>query len=188
MTHRNLSPLFEGHLLRAIVEAACEARLGLVAADDTDAPSVARLSLGCYAVVGGDPRHPLARKLVETVERPREIVYGNDPAWRRLILDVHASRVVDRPMRIFDASGLDRDALRGFEPACPPGFELRCLDVGLTRQLDRELEPHGLQVFPDAEALVRDGMGHGIVTGDGTLACAAGPGPGGGGLGRADAA
>ena len=55
----------------------------------------------------------------------------------------------------------------------PKGFVLRPIELALTEQLDGELEPHGLQVFPTAHDLVTHGLGIGAVTTDGVLACAA---------------
>lgn len=155
------------------MEAVVEGRLGTIESDDPNAPAVARLSLGCYAVVGGDPGHPMAGRLVETVQRPREIVYGNDPAWRRLVLDVHGERVVDRPMTIFDASRLDRTALARIEAACPAGYSVVRMDAGHAGLLDHELEPHAMQVFASPGAFGQDGLGYAAVADDGTVACAA---------------
>ena len=168
-----LAALFERHRLRAVVDAAVEGRLGSVTSDHPERPSVARLSLGCYAIVGGDPGHGSARELLEAVEPPREIVYGNDAAWRRLVLEVHGARVSDRPMRLFDASRLDRSTLARLASTCPPEYRLTRMDASHACQLDRELEPHALQVFGGPEHFAREGFGYGIVTPDGTLACAA---------------
>ncbi|HXT20558.1 MAG TPA: hypothetical protein VN923_07405, partial [Thermoanaerobaculia bacterium] len=99
-----IAPFFAWHrTLRAIVEAAVEGRQGTIARDD----GAARISLGCYHVFGGDPASPGARRLVESADGPRELIYGNDPTWRVLILDVLGERVFDRPMDEFDPSGLD---------------------------------------------------------------------------------
>ena len=166
-----LAAVFERHLPHAVVEAAVEGRLGSVDTDDPATPRVACLSLGCYAIVGGDSAHPKAREFVSTVAPPREIVYGNDPAWRRLVLEVHGARVTDRPMTVFDSSRLDRDALARF--ACPAGYQARRMDADDARQLDAGLEPHALQVFEGPEHFAREGLGYAIVASDGTLACAA---------------
>lgn len=164
--------LFEGHSeLRAVIEAVLERRLGTVEAEG-DAPRVARLTVGCYQFFGGDPTAAAARRLVETAAAPRELVYGNDAAWRRLILDVHGPRVSDRPMQTFDPSRLSATALERLEIAEPDGFELRRFDAALAGQLDAELAPHALQVFPSANDFVARGIGYGAVK-DGRLACAA---------------
>ena len=168
-----LAALFRRHNLRAIVDAAVEGRLGRVTADDADQPTVARLSLGCYEVLGGDASRPMARQLVAEVAPRQEVVYGNDPAWRRLILDVLGERVVDRPMTIFDASRLDPDRLAQVEASCPAGFALRRMDAPLARELDAELQPHAMQVFQTPEHFEQDGLGYAVVAADGSLACAA---------------
>jgi RimJ/RimL family protein N-acetyltransferase len=164
----DLRPLFAGHhTLRSIVDAVLEGRQGHALRDG----AAARLSLGCYEVFGGDAADPGARRLVESAARPRELVYGNDPSWRRLIQHVHGDGVYDRPMQDFDPAALDRSRLRAMA-AAPAGFEIVRLDPALSAQLDHELEPHALQVFASPELFVRDGIGFGVVS-DGRLAAAA---------------
>lgn len=158
-----VAALFTHHrTLRAIVEAGLEGRQGRIERDG----EAARLSLGCYEMFGGDPGSPGARRLVLGAARPRELVYGNDPAWRAFILEVHGPAVFDRPMDEFDPSGLDEVALAAVVAGLPPDLELRPLDAGLAAQLDSELEPHGLQVFPSVTALVEEGLGFAVTAGD----------------------
>jgi GNAT superfamily N-acetyltransferase len=154
--------------LPAILEAGLESRLGSMT-PDSDA---ARLSLGCYEMFGGDAGSAGARRLIAGATR-RELVYGNDPAWRAAILEVHGHEVADRPMTEFDAGGLDPEALARIEATVASGFTVCLLDVGLAGQLDVELEPHGLQVFPSARNLVEHGLGFAAVTQEGILASAA---------------
>src|SRR5262249_23647645 len=134
--------------------------------------STARLSIGCYEIFGGDPASAAARDLVASAARPRELVYGNDPAWRQVILDVHGDAVFDRPMRDFDPSGLDPAALHRSAAALPAGFELRACAADLPRQLDADLEPHALQVYASEADFLDQGLGVAAVR-DGQLACAA---------------
>lgn len=159
-----LAALFASHrTLPAIVEAAVEGRHAR-AERDGDA---ARLRIGCYQLFGGDPQSTGARRLVETAPGgPRELVYGNDPAWRALILDVLGDAVFDRPMDEFDPSALDDAALASIEASLPPDLAIRRFDLALAAQLDAELEPHGLQSFPSPQALVDDGLGFAVVEGD----------------------
>jgi RimJ/RimL family protein N-acetyltransferase len=173
MTAGGLTPLFDGHReLRAVVDAVLEGRLGSARPDDATSPRAARLSIGCYEIFGGDPRAPAARRLVETATPERELVYGNDPAWRRLLLEVHGRRLFDRPMRAFDASHLDAESLREQASRLEPEFAMRRMDAGLASQLDQDLVPHALQTYPDVDAFVAEGIGFGVVAGD-RLACAA---------------
>lgn len=168
-TKLDLASLFEAHhTLRAIVDAVLEGRQGR-AVRDGDA---ARLSLGCYEVFGGDASSPAARRLVAGAARPRELVFGNDDAWRRTILDVHGGGVFDRPMLEYDASELDAATLASYEDGLAAGMELRRLDAALATQLDGELEPHALQVFASPADFAEHGIGFGAVAG-GRLACAA---------------
>jgi GNAT superfamily N-acetyltransferase len=165
----DLAPFFAQYReLRAVVEAVLEGRQGH-AHRDGDA---ARLSLGCYEVFGGDPASPGARRLVAGAARPRELVYGNHPEWRRLIQDVHREEVRDRPMLDFDPAHIDRATLSGLHASVPPGFEVLRLDASLAGQLDADLQPHALQVFASPAAFVEEGVGFGAVI-DGQLASAA---------------
>jgi GNAT superfamily N-acetyltransferase len=164
-----LGSFFSGSVeLGAVIEAVLEGRLGHA----TVAANAARLSLGCYEIFGGSSSSPSARTLVAGAARPRELVYGNDLGWRRLILDVHGDQVFDRPMRDFDPSGIDPASLLRLEATLPPGFSLQALDADLTRQLDADLEPHALQVFDGAQEFLDHGLGFGAVE-NGRLACAA---------------
>lgn len=168
-----LHSLFSNHTeLRAVVDAVLEGRLGRIHTDGGEPPRSARLSLGVYEILGGDAETEEAPRLIETVPRPCELVYGNDPAWRRRIQEVHGSEVHDRPMRSFDASTLQPEPLRAMVAGLPPGFVLRPLDLALAAQLDHDLEPHALQVFAGPEPFLDIGFGYGVVK-DGTLACAA---------------
>ena len=164
----DVATLFASHTrLPAIVEAGVEGRL-VTATRDGDA---ARISLGCYELFGGDPRSPGARRLIAAGTR-RELVYDNDPAWRAAILAARDD-VADRPMTEFDAGGLDPAALAGLAADLEPAFAMRPLDEALAAQLDGELEPHALQVYPSTRAFVEHGLGFGAVTADGVLACQA---------------
>jgi hypothetical protein len=154
--------------LGAVVEAVLEGRVGRA----TVAGDAARLSVGCYEIFGGDPSAPSARELVAATARPRELVYGNDPGWRRVILEVLGAEVIDRPMRDYDPGGIDRGSLERLVAALPAGFRVQPLDADLTRQLDADLEPHALQVFRSAQKFLDGGLGFGAVH-DGQLACAA---------------
>ncbi len=154
--------------LRAVVEAVLEGRVGQMTAAD----GAARLSVGCYEIFGGRPSSSSARTLVASAARPRELVYGNDPRWRQLVLDVLGPEVSDRPMRDFDPSGIALPPLRRLEATLPPGYQLQAFDADLAGQLDKDLEPHALQVFPTVQSFLDGGLGFGAVH-DGQLACAA---------------
>jgi len=165
----SLASLFAGRVeLGAVIEAVVEGRQG----QSIVAGGAARLSIGCYEIFGGDQSSPSARELVVAAARPRELVYGNHPAWRRLILEVLGNEVSDRPMRDYDPSGIDQASLVRLEATLPAGFVLQPLDAELARQLDGDLEPHALQAFATVEAFLDQGFGFGTLCG-GQLACAA---------------
>jgi GNAT superfamily N-acetyltransferase len=153
--------------LGAVIEAVLEGRLGRA----TVTSDAARLSVGCYEVFGGDPSSPAARALVAAAARPRELVYGNDPGWRGVILDVFGEEVFDRPMRDYSPVGIDSASLLRIETELPAGFRLQALDGALIGQLDTDLEPHALQAFESAQEFLEHGLGFGAVQ-NGRLVCA----------------
>lgn len=169
MTDPALASFFSGAVeLGAVIEAVLEGRQGHA----TVGEGAARLSVGCYEVFGGSASSPGARALVAGAARPRELVYGNDAGWRRLIRDVHGDKVFDRPMLDFDAGGIDTAALLRVEATVPAGFSLLALDADLTRQLDAGLEPHALQVFGHVQDFLDGGLGVAAAF-NGRVACAA---------------
>ena len=160
------------HPLRAVIDGVLEAGLGSFQVDDPAHPRAARLSIGCYEIVGGDASAAHALGLAENLPSPRELVYGNDPSWRRLFANLYGERLTDRPMETFGSEALSIDRLRVEAGALPDRYDLEPLDEELLRQLDKELEPHALQVYPSRGAFLSRGFGYGAVR-DGVLACAA---------------
>ena len=75
-------------------------------------------------------------------------------------------------MRSFDPSPLAMARLEALSRLPDTRFQLARLDVPLAEQLDHELEPHALQVYPNAPAFAAAGVGFGAVA-QGRLVCAA---------------
>ncbi len=162
-----LAPLFAGHRrLRAVVDAVLEGRLGRAYLSD-GTHGAARLSIGCYEIFGGAPDADAARELAISIAASRELVFGNDPAWRSVLQALFGERLVDRPMKGYVASARADGA--GDPPA---GFELVRMDARLAAELDSELAPHAMQVFESARDFERNGAGFAVVSG-GRVASAA---------------
>lgn len=158
--------------MRAVIDGVLEAGLGSIRVDDPADPKVARLSIGCYEIFGGNASLPAASRLAQDLPSPKELIYGNDPAWRQLLCDIFDARVKDRPMETFDPENVDLARLRAGAKSLPAPYEIRPLDEMLVSQLEADLEPHALQVYPSASAFLSRGAGFGAVA-DGVLACAA---------------
>ena len=75
-------------------------------------------------------------------------------------------------MRSYDGAGLALEPLRALAGALPAGALLRMLDARAAAELDGELSPNALQVYPSAADFERDAFGFGVFAG-GRLACAA---------------
>jgi GNAT superfamily N-acetyltransferase len=117
--------LFTPHReLTAVIGGVLHGGLGAMVTDDSERPSVARLSIGCYEIFGGDPDSIAARQIVGAAAAHSELVYGGDPAWRRLLLNVHSTALSDRPMRSFSSFGLTSGELRVFSARRLEGAEV----------------------------------------------------------------
>ena len=173
----SVAKLVEGSVrLPAILAAAVEGRLGRALGDDPDSPLAVRIDLGCYSILAGDADAAISEDLILGVEPPIELVYP-DARWRRRILRLLGDRVSDRPMQTYLGDSMDRPALSAMVSRLPDGgYRLVEMDPATAAQLDGGLEPHGVQTYGSAEALVRDGMAWGIQTkgpGAAELVCAA---------------
>ncbi len=167
-----LRPLFARHTtLRAVIDAVLEGRMGRAQANHPAAPTAARLDLGCYHVLGGDPAGAGVRELVETVPVGKEMVIEPSVAWRNALRAVHPV-LQDRSMQTFDASHLDAEKLAAWSRTLPADLSLTRMDAGLANQLDSDLQPHALQVFESAAEFVAKGVGFCTLDGD-RVVCAA---------------
>ena len=157
-----LAKLFENHpSLPAIQQAVLEGRMGRALANDDARPTAARLDLGCYAIVAGDAEQPGADGLILGVRAKRELVYAED-GWRRRILSLRGDEVRDRPMEGFSAAGFDLDHLEGLARKLAPGHRMEPLSAETVHQLDRGLEPHGLQAYESSQDFLAHGMSWGV--------------------------
>jgi GNAT superfamily N-acetyltransferase len=169
----SLVPLYEERTeLRAVTDAVLEGRLGAAVADRAAGPRVARLDIGCYSIFGGDPALPASRELVRTVASPRELLFPDCDAWRARLREVLGTGLSERPMRAFDAAGLDPERLRALAREVPPDFELHEIDPGIAARLGPEHEPHAMQVFDSPQAFARSGIGF-CALHSGEIACVA---------------
>lgn len=178
-----LAPLFAHHrTLRAVIDAVLEGRMGRLVTDgetppvarDGEVEKVARLTLGCYAVLGGDAEHPAAVSLLRVSDGADEWVLGTDEAWRRRIESVWRDDVRDCTMQTFSIDQGARPALAERAHGLPPGYTVGPLDAAAGRALGERLAPHGGQAFDSPDALAATGLGV-VVWRGGELACAATP-------------
>lgn len=161
-----IGQLFAQHPLRAVIDAGLEGELGTLDVDSVDKPTVARLLIGCYAILAGDASAPAAADLIQGLDAPLEFVPPNDQAWRDLLIDTYGVRLSDRPMRTFATHRLSRLDLAPMMQVSAP-FQVRPLSLELAQQLAcEELRPNGLSTYADAADLLRRGAAFGVVDGD----------------------
>lgn len=154
--------------LRSVIDCALEGRAGRVTVEGSGPACAARIDLGCYVVFGGEPDHPAVERWLARLEGPLEVLIPPASPWRDRLLRALADRTVDRTMATFDPETVDAGELARIAPVA--GFDVRPLDARTAAGLDGKLEPHALQVFPDAQHFARHGFGFGAFSGDGRLA------------------
>ncbi|MCB9765256.1 MAG: GNAT family N-acetyltransferase [Alphaproteobacteria bacterium] len=158
--------LFDAHVgLRVVIDAALEGRLGTVRGYGATA---ARVSLGCYHILGGAAsRAALDHLLPDADLGPGvELVPPHDPGWLDALHDRFGARLLERPMRTFSSAPLTTDRLSTFVESLPAGYALRALDAPLAAQLGPALAPHGLQSHPSTEAMLSSAPAFGVLHGD----------------------
>lgn len=170
---RELAPLFEERTeLRAVVDSVIEGHLGRAWADRVDRPRVARLDLGCYSVLGGDPSSSSSRELVAAVAPPVEPAFPDSNEWRGLIREVHGAALSDRSMQSFSPADADAGWLAQICTQLPAGYSIARVDPAVAARLGPEHEPHAMQVFDDPEDFVARGVGF-FATDGVSIACVA---------------
>lgn len=169
-----LAPLFaERDELRAVVDSVLEGHLGQAVVDDPETPGVARLEIGCYAVFGGDPFSPAARRIAGEVSGPLELAFPDSEAWRSLLHRIHDPGLTGRSMRSFATDDLDPGELFRASRRLPDGFTVARVGIDEAARLGPDLEPHGMQTFSNAEDLVTRGIGFCARSAEGAIACVA---------------
>jgi GNAT superfamily N-acetyltransferase len=155
-----LRPLFAGFPgLHGLLDILCEGAMGDAWADDPARPTVALLQLD-FNILAGDPDAPAAEEAARRLSPPVGIVTAS-PAWAPLLGHIFGEPLGTRQRVGFSSSGWDRDRLRGFIDALPPGFELRRID-GANAARFEELDDALVYNFDSLEDYVARGVGYGI--------------------------
>ena len=119
-----LRPLFQNYpYLHGCVAGVIEGGMGRAFADGREAPAAALLALD-FSLFGGDAAAPGAPELVRLLKPGPGSAIVPDEAWHRLLAAHYGGELHDDPREAFKAGRFDRQALRRFREALPPGFEL----------------------------------------------------------------
>lgn len=155
-----LAPLFAAHRRdRAFIDCVLEGHVGEALADSLVAPTAARLDCGPFAVLGGDPRSPIARDLVR--HAPFDWVTPETDAWRDLLTTEFGDRI--RRIRFVElsAEGLELRRLRAMMQVLPRGYRLARLDAQLTEALLRDLRKEWLlESYASMDDFLSRGVGY----------------------------
>ncbi len=161
-----LAPLFAAHRRdRVFIDCVLEGHVGEALADSLLAPAAARLDCGPFAVLGGDPRSPIARDLVRYA--PFDWVTPETDAWRDLLTTEFSDRI--RCIRFVELSAerLDLRRLSALTQALPRGYRLARLDALLVEALLRDLRKEWLlESYASMEDFLARGVGCVVLHGE----------------------
>lgn len=145
----------------AVLASALEGRSGTVALHREGARAVARVELGCYAAFAGDPHPPRARRWLEAVGLPREIIVPDDPAWHDLLEEVHGPRSQPVPMQCFRPTRVDAAACHALVDEVADPFRVTRMAAGHAEEMHGlSLTPNAMEVFESARAFEAEGIGY----------------------------
>ena len=159
---------------RAQIFSVIEGFQGTALVDSLTDPHVARLDYRVFTVFGGDPEHPLAQILVESLPSRRLLPVSGK--WYDLLERVHGSqRLHTRNEYSLSARDLNIDHIRSLSRKIPEGIRIVQIDTPLARRMDKEDDLEDFKLFPtypSPEDFVARGIGFCALKGD-QIVCSA---------------
>ena len=161
-----LVPLFARHRASFLMDTVLEGYLGSAIVDDSEQPTVARLSFADVIILGGNPKTPAALELVKQTPIDKGILPA--PAgWRELLFAVHGERLIAIERYDFSGEALNKGHLQWLMADLPAGFLVERMDLELARQIvaDSSLisEDH-VRNFNSPEDFVERGIGYCVLS------------------------
>lgn len=161
--------MFQGHLGGYIPDAILEGHVGNVIADqETPQFAVLELPQVKLAILGGDPKNPLARHYLQNIPRFAMLLFAT-AGFASLARDVHPGKWVEMNRYAFSSEQLNIAKLRELKAQIPNGFQIEKIDLPLAKQLgkgkNKFAEAHGV-LFNSPEDFVERGVGYCALEGD----------------------
>ena len=162
-----LVPLFADHRRwRVVIDAVLQGYCGSAEAEAQSAAQVAKLTLGPFAIFGGDPAHPAARDMVRGVPAKSTLIF--EDAWRDIVRRTHSKRLKPIQRFVFSSEALDFEYLRSFMTRTPKGFHIERINADLAQRIGAEVGPYlvWLAAFNSPADFVERGIGFCAMAGD----------------------
>ena len=160
-----LTRLFEKHRRkRILIDGILHGYHGTAFADSSTDPQVAQLMLSPYALFGGDPNHPFARKLMRNLPKHTGTwIVPETDVWQNMILSEHGTDLQTRQRIDFSGETLNINHLRESKRHIPQRFEIKQVDLGLARRIISDTDRDGLGprivCFSSPQNFVEQGIG-----------------------------
>ena len=137
--------------------AVLEGRIGGAATDNSADPQCARLTLGPFALMGGDSGTAGAEKLVAGLEESVAVVIA-DSGWREIVRRRYPEAKTEQRTS-FSHDRLDAKTLQPLVAAVSTNIEITRLNLEQARRMSEDVHPDLLGVYGAAEDLLSAGGG-----------------------------
>ena len=167
-----LRPLFAAHRnLRAVIEGVLDGVLGRAWCDERG--EVARLQLGVYQILGGDPGGAAGTRLLGAIPAPCEVVLPPDrPAWVAAAEAAFGDRAQRRTMTVFTPDQVTAERQQACLASVPDGVNVTGIEPAHLVDFDDELLPNRPGNYGSTAAFLEHGFGS-VALVEGTVASAA---------------
>jgi hypothetical protein len=156
-------PLYTGFPgLHGAIDSALEGVLGQVFVDDPSRPKVARIVIGDFHAIAGDPHAPGATEALLAV--PDRDYVAVDESWHELVRRaLPQAQAYDR-FAFRAPATWDRERLTALRESLPAGFELQRVDAGTVAAF-RALNETFVDNFASLNEFLELGVGFGVTFG-----------------------
>jgi RimJ/RimL family protein N-acetyltransferase len=173
---REISGLFQDYKWNYLADAVLDGYMGKAFVDNQDDPHIAVLEAPELKlhIVGGNPRHPSARKYLEGLTATKLFIFASEE-WEKLMREIHKGRLVLMPRYIFNSEKLDIAHLNKLKSRLPEGYSLERMDLAIAQRLadeNSEFSSDHMMNFDSPEDFIARGFGFCVLYGD-EVVCAA---------------
>jgi hypothetical protein len=158
-----IEPLFAGFPgLHGALDAAFEGLHGDVFVDDAADPRIARVVIGDFHAVAGDPHTPAAGEMLRAV--PQRDYLAVPDSWHDFVRKTLPDARPHERFAFRAPERWDRTGLAAMRRSLPLGFALRRVDIN-TFNAFREMNPTFVDNFRSSEDFLQRGVGFAVTSG-----------------------
>ena len=145
--------------LHGAIEAVLEGAVGKIYVDNADAPRVARMVVGDFHMMAGDPESPAAIDALRAV--PAREYIAVPESWYGLVRRTHPTAQANVRSSFTAPREWDRAHLAGLRESLPQGYQLRRVDESSVTAF-RDLNETFVDNFASLEDYLKRGVGFAV--------------------------